>query len=69
MRKHGYPDLAGHEKQHNKALIEKVAVAQDKIFSGHAKLSMEVMDFLKARPINHIQGEDKKYSTFFAEKL
>lgn len=66
MRKHGYPDLAVQEKEH-KALIEQVAAAQNKIASGNAMLSMEIMDFLKAWLVNHIQGEDKKYGKFFAE--
>jgi len=67
MRQHGYQGLREQEEQHN-ALVEQVAAAQEKIVSGNAMLSMEVMEFLKEWLVNHIQGEDKKYAPFFNAK-
>ncbi len=65
MVKHGYPDLAGHKKEHED-LAKQVLDVQKKYHSGStATLSMEVMNFLKNWLIKHIQGTDKKYGPFF----
>jgi len=43
----------------------KVQDVQKKYLEGSTILSQEVMNFLKEWLRNHIQGEDKKYGTFF----
>lgn len=68
MQQHGYPDMAAHRAEHE-ALARQVAEVQQKYHSGAtATLSMEVMNFLKNWLVKHIQGTDRKYTTFFNAK-
>jgi hemerythrin len=67
MKKHGYPELLSHQKEHQ-AFVEKVTDFQGKHKAGNLMLSMEVMNFLKDWLKNHIMGTDKKYSAFFNSK-
>lgn len=68
MQQHGYPDMAAHRAEHE-ALARQVVEVQQKYHSGAtATLSMEVMNFLKNWLVKHIQGTDRKYTTFFNAK-
>ena len=67
MHRDGYPGLAEQQEQHQ-ALIEQVAATQEKLSSGNAMLSIEVMEFLKAWLVKHIQGSDKAYGDFLAAR-
>ncbi|PKO11644.1 MAG: hemerythrin [Chloroflexi bacterium HGW-Chloroflexi-10] len=62
-----YPDLAAH-KQIHKNLIKQVENLQKKNREGSLTLSMEVMSFLKDWLLNHVQGEDFKYSDYMNAK-
>ena len=59
MRIHNYPGLDTHKAEHDR-LIAKVKILQDDQRSGKPAVSVEVMRFLKAWLMDHIQGMDKK---------
>jgi len=62
MAKAGYPGLASHKLVHKK-LVDQVKDLANKNEAGALSLSMEVMNFLKAWLVDHIQGTDKNYSS------
>jgi methyl-accepting chemotaxis protein len=63
---YGYPEEKAHVELHRK-LVAQVVDIQKKFKSGNAMISMELMAFLKDWLVNHIQGTDKKYSSFLRE--
>ncbi len=67
MSENDYPDFEAHKAQHQNMIDEVnsfVALYQEK---GHDSLS-EIVDFLKAWLINHINGTDKKYSSYLHDR-
>ncbi len=56
-----YPDEANHKVIHKK-LVDQVVDFIGKFQSGEAVLSQDLLSFLQSWLINHIKGEDKKYS-------
>jgi hemerythrin len=48
--------------------VAQVVDIQNKFKAGEAMVSMELMTFLKDWLVNHIQGTDKKYSSFLRGK-
>jgi len=64
--RYGYPEEKAHVEIHRK-LVAQVVDVQKKFKAGEAMVSMELMSFLKDWLINHIQGTDKKYSSFLRE--
>ncbi len=60
---YGYPEEKAHVELHRK-LVAQVVDIQKKFKSGDAMISMDLMTFLKNWLVNHIQGTDKKYSSF-----
>lgn len=67
LSKHAYPGLEEHRKQHVQ-FVGKVQALTEKQEQGGLFVPMEVLDFLNSWLINHIKGEDKKYSSFLAGK-
>jgi hemerythrin len=67
MQANGYPDLARHQAEHEK-FVKELVEFQQKYQDGSALLTMEVLSFLTDWLVNHIQGEDKKYSPFLNAK-
>jgi hemerythrin len=65
--KFGYPAAASHKLEHTN-FAKKVSEFKNGFDSGRLALTIEVMAFLKDWLQNHIQGIDKKYSSFFNEK-
>jgi len=63
----GYPEEKAHVELHRK-LVTQVVDIQKKFKAGDAMLSMELMTFLKDWLVKHIQGTDKKYSSFLRER-
>jgi len=61
--RYGYPEEKAHVEIHRK-LVAQVVDIQKKFKAGEAMVSMELMTFLKDWLVNHIQGTDKKYSSF-----
>ncbi|WP_320170817.1 bacteriohemerythrin [Maridesulfovibrio sp.] len=61
--KYGYPATKGHKKLHEK-FVSQVQDFDEELKSGKAKVTMEVMQFLTDWLIQHIQGDDRKYTAF-----
>ena len=64
---HGYSEEKAHVEIHRK-LVAQVVDIQKKFKAGESMVSMELMTFLKDWLVNHIQGTDKKYSSFLRGK-
>lgn len=67
MEEHGYPDLAAHKKQHESMISEVERFLADYEARGHEALD-GVVSYLTGWLINHINGTDKEYSSFFNQK-
>jgi len=65
--RYGYPEAKGHKEFHAK-LVEQVLAFEADLKSGRAKVTMDIMRFLKDWLVNHIMGTDKKYSAFLQSK-
>lgn len=64
MRLSKYPDFDAHKELHEK-LVAEVAELQQKIASGTASISFELMQFLRVWLTKHILQSDKQYAAFF----
>ena len=62
-----YPGTTTHKKEH-KYFIKKVNEFKQSFDADRLMLSIDVIDFLKEWLVTHIQGSDKKYSSFFNKK-
>jgi hemerythrin len=60
-----YPEYEAHCALHRE-LVNEVVALQNKIHSGKAAISFELLHFLRTWLTRHILGEDKKYGEFFA---
>ena len=63
----GYPEAPAHKKAHRE-LVEKVLAFEEELKSGRAKVTMEIMRFLKDWLVGHIMGTDKRYGPFLNGK-
>lgn len=64
---YGYSEYENHKKKHED-LLNQVNELKSKFDNGDMRITLEVIDFLKAWLINHIQKEDQQYREHFAEK-
>lgn len=64
MRIGKYPEYEEHCRLH-KDLVVEVEALQQKIASGRAAISFELLQFLRNWLTKHILSEDKKYGDFF----
>lgn len=64
MEANGYSDISRHKTAHDH-LLNKVKELQEEFIQGNGTLSIEVLNFLKDWLVTHIQGEDRKYGSFF----
>lgn len=62
----GYDDSENHIREH-RAFVDKTSDFKKKFDSGSIGLSTDVMNFISEWVKKHIQGTDKKYSSFFHE--
>ncbi len=67
MAMHGYPDLEAHQAKHKK-LVARVMEFQGRVTANDESVLEELLQFLKDWLAHHIQGTDKKYVPFLAEK-
>ncbi len=67
FERYGYPETVQHKAAHAK-LVQQVLDFEAGLKSGKAKVTMEIMRFLKDWLINHIQGTDKRYAPFLNSK-
>ena len=58
-----YPQTPEHKKLHVQ-FVDQVLEFESELISGKAKVTMDVMQFLKDWLVQHIQGEDRKYGAF-----
>lgn len=65
--RYSYPGGQAHKFEHND-LVQKVKKYVDNFQSEKPVLPMEVMNFLQNWLLNHINGTDKKYSSFLISK-
>ena len=63
MEKYGYPNLADHQKEHQK-FIRTVEDFEARYKSGRLLLTLEVTGFIKHWIVAHIMGTDKLYSDY-----
>lgn len=63
----GYPDTALHRAEHEK-LLEQVDQFQKDFATGHAQISVELMEFLRTWIANHILQTDSRYGNFLNNK-
>jgi hemerythrin-like metal-binding protein len=61
----GYP-AADHKREHRE-LVTQAETLQSRYKSGESALSIETLDFLRDWLTIHIQGTDKKYSSYLNE--
>ncbi len=64
---HGYPEAKSHAEIHRK-FEAKVMEFEAALKKGTAKVTMDIMRFLKEWLVGHIQGTDKKYAPFLQAK-
>lgn len=67
MHEAGYPDIAAHQALHHK-LAMQVSDLMDKFKSGKMVATVSVVTFLKDWLVNHIQGQDKLYGAYIAQR-
>ena len=67
MEKYGYPEFEPHKAQH-KEMIAKVEVVLAEYEQDHDRAMDHAVTFLKHWLINHINGTDKRYSSYLIEK-
>jgi methyl-accepting chemotaxis protein/hemerythrin len=67
FEEHSYSGMINHVATH-KSFVNKVIEFEEKILSGKAAVTMEVMNFLKDWLVKHIKGVDRKYSGFFNDR-
>ncbi len=65
--KYQYPESDIHKKIHEK-LVKKVLDFKERVDSGEALISHDLMNFLKEWLVNHICITDKKFGSFLKEK-
>lgn len=67
FERYNYPDGQSHKFEHN-SLVQKVKKYVKDFEDGKGVLPMEVMSFLQDWLLTHINGTDKKYSSFLNNK-
>lgn len=67
MRILGYPEYEDHHEEHDKLIVQVVEL-QQKLKSGKANVSFELLHFLRGWLSHHILETDKAYAPFFLSK-
>lgn len=66
MRESNYPDYENHRGYHE-ALIDQIRTLQEKLDSGEASITFELLHFLRVWLIRHILEVDKHFGAYFIE--
>jgi hemerythrin len=66
MTEAGYPEHAEH-KVHHEALIDQIRALQQKLDSGEAAVTFELLHFLRVWLIRHIAESDKRFGAWYLE--
>lgn len=67
MRESNYPDYAEH-RVHHEALIDQVRALQQKLASGEASITFELLHFLRVWLMRHICESDKRFGEWYLER-
>ncbi|MCG3137387.1 MAG: Bacteriohemerythrin [Phycisphaerae bacterium] len=67
MQSNAYPDMTKHKQLHEE-LKNKVLTFKQRFDSGQARITIEVMNFLKDWLAKHIQGDDVKLGGYLNSK-
>jgi len=62
-----YPDFERHKAEHD-ALVNQVMKLQEKLVSGQATISFQLLHFLKVWLTKHIQGSDRQCGAYLLER-
>jgi hemerythrin-like metal-binding protein len=66
MRLHAYPDYAGHAAEHDR-LVDGLEALRKTFDSGETSMTLESLESLRSWLSVHIQGMDRRLSTYVAE--
>jgi hemerythrin-like metal-binding protein len=67
MQKFGYPDFESHKRSHE-ALMTQLGQFMQQVDAGDEGVAGELLEFIKAWLVKHIQGVDMEYGPFLNEK-
>ena len=67
LKMHKYPDFDRQVKEHNN-FVQQVTDLQQKHAAGNAAITLTTLNFLRDWLQKHINGEDKKYSSYLNGK-
>ena len=67
MRVSNYPEFENHKRNHEE-LIAQVQALQEKLDSGQAAITFELLHFLKVWLTRHINEADKHFGDFFTQQ-
>lgn len=67
MEESGYPGYPEHKAEHE-AFVEKLGEFKAGFHNGNPALPEEVLAYLRAWLLGHIQGTDRAYSDYFVER-
>jgi hemerythrin len=67
MRLLNYPDFGVHKQQHEE-LLGQVTALQQKLDTGRASITFELLHFLKLWLTKHISESDRKFGSFAVER-
>jgi hemerythrin len=68
MQENGYPEIARHKAEHDKFVLQVQDLHQKFQSDSGSLLSFKTLIILTDWLVEHIQGEDKKYSPFLNAK-
>lgn len=66
MRLHAYPDIAGHEMEHDH-LIEQLRRVEDGFLAGDSEMATSEIAMLKRLVIDHIKTHDQTFARYLAQ--
>lgn len=66
FEKYNYPNTEEHKEIH-KQFVMKTIDFKEKISAGKKRVTYDIMLFLRDWLVQHIQGEDSKYASYFKE--
>ena len=64
----GYPEAAGHKKQHDE-LVKTALDLKRRVDSGELMVTVETLNYLSGWVTNHIMKEDRKYIPYLKDLL
>ncbi|WP_146002686.1 bacteriohemerythrin [Telmatospirillum siberiense] len=66
MRLHAYPDIGGHEMEHDH-LIEQLRKVEDGFVAGDSEMTASEITMLKRLVVDHIKTHDQTFAKYLAK--